>query len=94
MLFLHFSETIVPWDRHLICHWFLLRGSDNEASRECDELTLLGRTCPEPSRREREVCHYGRVVNQCSYRVVQYWFFYAFNDVRTAVRGTNNHEGD
>ncbi|MGA9351414.1 MAG: hypothetical protein WBW48_21760 [Anaerolineae bacterium] len=95
MLFLHFSETIAPWDRRLIRHWFLPRGSDNEASRKYDELTLRGRTCPEPSRREREACYYGRVLkNQCGYRVVQYWFFYAFNDFRTAVRGTNNHEGD
>ncbi len=87
MLFLHFSETIAPWDRRLIRHWFLPRGSDDEASRKYDELTLWDG--------EREVCYYGRVLkNQCGYRVIQYWFFYAFNDFRTAVRGTNNHEGD
>ena len=94
MVFLHFSETIAPWDRRLIRYWFLPRGSDDESSRKYDELTLLGETCPELSRRERETCYYGRVVNQCGYRVVQYWFFYAFNDFRTAVRGANNHEGD
>lgn len=94
MLFLHFSETIAPWDRRLIRHWFLPRGTDDEASRKYDELTLRGGTCPELSRRKRGVCYYGRVVDQCGYRVVQYWFFYAFNDFRTAVRGTNNHEGD
>ena len=86
MLFLHFSETIPPWDRRLLRHWFLPRGCDAAAGRKYDALTLLdGR---------RETAYYGRVVNQCGYRVVQYWFFYAFNDFRTAVRGTNNHEGD
>jgi hypothetical protein len=86
MLFLHFSETIPPWDRRLLRHWFLPRGSDRAASRKYDQLTLRNE--------QREICYYGRVVDQCGYRVVQYWFFYAFNDFRTAARGTNNHEGD
>jgi hypothetical protein len=86
MLFLHFSETIPPWDRRLLRHWFLPRGSDEAASRKYDQLTLADG--------KREICYYGRVVDQCGYRVVQYWFFYAFNDYRSAVRGTNNHEGD
>ncbi len=86
MPFLHFSETIAPWDRRPLRHWFLPRGSDVEAGRKYDELTLQDG--------KRGACYYGRVVDQCGYRVVQYWFFYAFNDFRTAVRGTNNHEGD
>jgi len=86
MLFLHFSETIPPWDRRLLRHWFLPRGSDRAASRKYDQLTLQDG--------KREACYYGRVVDQCGYRVLQYWFFYAFNDFRTAARGTNNHEGD
>ncbi len=86
MLFLHFAETIPPWDRRLLRHWFLPRGSDGAAGRKYDALTLSGEG--------RETAYYGRVVDQCGYRVVQYWFFYAFNDFRTAVRGTNNHEGD
>jgi hypothetical protein len=86
MLFLHFSETIAPWDRSLLRHWFLPRGTDAEASRKYDRLTLVDG--------KRETCYYGRVVDQCGYRVIQYWFFYPFNDFRTAVRGMNNHEGD
>ena len=86
MLFLHFAETIPPWDRRLLRHWFLPRGSDIEARRKYDVLTLRGG--------QRSACYYGRVVDQCGYRIVQYWFFYAFNDFRSAVRGTNNHEGD
>ncbi|MFL7794030.1 MAG: hypothetical protein AB8I69_17945 [Anaerolineae bacterium] len=86
MLFLHFSETIAPWDRSLLRHWFLPRDTDTEASRKYDKLTLADG--------KRETCYYGRVVDQCGYRVIQYWFFYPFNDFRTAVRGMNNHEGD
>jgi hypothetical protein len=86
MLFLHFAETIPPWDRRLLRHWFLPRGSDVEAKRKYDKWTLVNG--------KRDTCYYGRVVDQCGYRIIQYWFFYAFNDFRTAVRGTNNHEGD
>jgi len=86
MLFLHFSETIAPWDKRPLRHWFLPPGSDVAASRKYDELTLQGK--------KRDTCYYGRVVDQCGYRIVQYWFFYAFNDFRTTVRGMNNHEGD
>ena len=86
MLFLHFAETIPPWDQRLLRHWFLPRGSDIAAKRKYDKWTLADG--------KRDTCYYGRVVDQCGYRIVQYWFFYAFNDFRTAVRGTNNHEGD
>jgi len=86
MLFLHFSEAIPPWDRRLLRHWFLPRGCDDRAKSKYDDLTL--------SDGGRQTCYYGRVVDQCGYRIVQYWFFYAFNDFRTAVRGANNHEGD
>ena len=86
MLSLHFAETIPPWDRRLLRHWFLPRGSDGVAGRKYDALTWLSEG--------RETAYYGRVVDQCGYRVVQYWFFYAFNDFRAAVRGANNHEGD
>ena len=86
MLFVHFSDAISPWDRRLLRHWFLPRGCDDKAKQKYDELTFAdGR---------RATSYYGRVVDQCGYRVLQYWFFYAFNDFRTGARGTNNHEGD
>jgi hypothetical protein len=38
--------------------------------------------------------YYGRVVKQSGYLVLQYWFFYAFNDWRSRVNGVNDHEAD
>jgi hypothetical protein len=39
-------------------------------------------------------CYYGRVVRQGGYVVLQYWFFYAFNDWRSSFYGVNDHESD
>jgi hypothetical protein len=38
--------------------------------------------------------YYGRVVRTNGYVVLQYWFFYAFNDWRSSFHGVNDHEGD
>jgi hypothetical protein len=38
--------------------------------------------------------YYGRVVRDSGYTVVQYWFFYAYNDWRSRVFGVNDHEAD
>lgn len=38
--------------------------------------------------------YYGRVVRSAGYIVLQYWFFYAFNDWRSRVYGVNDHEAD
>jgi hypothetical protein len=38
--------------------------------------------------------YYGRVVRSAGYVVLQYWFFYAFNDWRSRVYGVNDHEAD
>jgi len=38
--------------------------------------------------------YYGRVVRDSGYTVVQYWFFYVFNDWRSRVYGVNDHEAD
>lgn len=38
--------------------------------------------------------YYGRVVREHGYIVLQYWFFYAFNDWRSSFYGVNDHEGD
>ncbi len=41
------------------------------------------------------VCtYYGRVVHDGGYRCLQYWFFYAMNDWRSAFAGINEHESD
>ena len=41
-----------------------------------------------------EYCYYGRVVHENGWIVLQYWFFYAFNDWRTGFYGFNDHEAD
>ena len=38
--------------------------------------------------------YYGRVVRRNGWIVLQYWFFYAFNDWRSAFYGANDHEAD
>ncbi|QQS24266.1 MAG: hypothetical protein IPM43_12755 [Actinomycetota bacterium] len=38
--------------------------------------------------------YYGRVVHQAGYVVLQYWYFYYFNDWRSRAHGVNDHEGD
>jgi hypothetical protein len=38
--------------------------------------------------------YYARVVRDGGYTVLQYWFFYAFNDWRSRVFGVNDHEAD
>jgi hypothetical protein len=44
---------------------------------------------------EHEIFRYcGRVLHQAQWTVLQYWFFYAFNDWRAGYLGANNHEAD
>lgn len=38
--------------------------------------------------------YYYRIVEDGVYTVVQYWFFYAYNDFATSHDGVNDHEGD
>ncbi|MFN8443440.1 MAG: hypothetical protein U0175_21870 [Caldilineaceae bacterium] len=38
--------------------------------------------------------YYGRVVRQQRWLVLQYWFFYAYNNWRSGFSGANDHEAD
>ena len=38
--------------------------------------------------------YYGRVVRAEGYTVLQYWYFYPFNDWRSTFHGVNDHEAD
>ena len=38
--------------------------------------------------------YYGRVVREAGWIVLQYWFFYAYNDWRSGFHGANDHEAD
>ncbi|HSM70762.1 MAG TPA: hypothetical protein VK851_04400 [Anaerolineales bacterium] len=46
------------------------------------------------SGQERQPVYYGRVVREDGWTILQYHFFYAFNDWRLAANGINHHEGD
>jgi hypothetical protein len=39
-------------------------------------------------------CYYGRVVEQSNWTILQYWFFYTYNNWRSGYEGANDHEGD
>lgn len=43
---------------------------------------------------ERRHCYYGRVVRENGWVVLQYWFFYPFNNWRSGFFGVNDHEAD
>ncbi len=38
--------------------------------------------------------YYGRVIHQDGWIILQYWFFYAFNNWRSGFFGVNDHEAD
>jgi hypothetical protein len=42
----------------------------------------------------RECTYYGRVARDGGYLCLQYWYFYAMNDWRSAFAGINEHESD
>lgn len=44
--------------------------------------------------REECYCYYGRVVQENGWFILQYWYFYPFNNWRSGFFGVNDHEGD
>jgi hypothetical protein len=44
--------------------------------------------------RNRRYWYYGRVCREDDWMILQYNYFYAFNDYRSTAGGMNNHEGD
>ncbi|MGC9357375.1 MAG: hypothetical protein ACP5GX_05900 [Anaerolineae bacterium] len=44
--------------------------------------------------RDGDYRYYGRVLRQEGWIVLQYWFFYAFNNWRSGFYGVNDHEAD
>lgn len=44
--------------------------------------------------KEERYCYYGRVVRENGWIILQYWFFYPFNNWRSGFFGVNDHEGD
>lgn len=52
---------------------------------------LTGRRIRE---RDSRFPYYGRVVRDCGWTILQYWYFYAFNNWRSGFFGANDHEAD
>src|SRR5690606_37518417 len=43
---------------------------------------------------QERYCYYGRVKRENGWTVLQYWYFYPFNNWRSGFFGVNDHEGD
>ena len=68
---------------------FLLRGRVPAVSAAAAELDYFH------LRAQRESYnYYGRVVRQNHWTVLQYWFFYCYNNWRSGFGGVNDHESD
>jgi hypothetical protein len=68
---------------------FLMRGRVPAAIAAAAELDYFH------MRAEREAfTYYGRVVRQNHWTVLQYWFFYCYNNWRSGFGGVNDHESD
>jgi hypothetical protein len=68
---------------------FFMRGRVPAASAAAAELDYFH------MRAQREVfTYYGRVVRQNHWTVLQYWFFYCYNNWRSGFGGVNDHESD
>ncbi len=62
-----------------------VRGDTSAAAAR--EYERVSNTQPHP-------IYYGRVIHQDGWIVLQYWFFYAFNNWRSGFFGVNDHEAD
>ncbi|GAP62322.1 hypothetical protein ARMA_0745 [Ardenticatena maritima] len=43
---------------------------------------------------DERYCYYGRVIEQGDWKILQYWYFYAYNNWRSGFFGANDHEAD
>ncbi|MDP8923819.1 MAG: hypothetical protein M3O34_13180, partial [Chloroflexota bacterium] len=50
--------------------------------------------CRRQAPAERRAPYYGRVLREAGWLVLQYWFFYPFNNWRSGFFGANDHEAD
>jgi hypothetical protein len=67
----------------------LLRGrvpGDTSAAASIEYKHILGE--------KESYSYHGRVIHQSGWIVLQYWYFYAFNNWRSGFFGVNDHEGD
>lgn len=68
---------------------FLLRGSVPAASAAAAELHYFHLRA-----QKEKFVYYGRVTRENGWVVLQYWFFYCYNNWRSGFNGINDHESD
>ncbi|MBU2611869.1 MAG: hypothetical protein KJ606_13125, partial [Chloroflexi bacterium] len=68
---------------------FLLRGRVSAATAAAAELDFHAMFEEEP-----KYVYYGRVARQNGWTILQYWFFFCFNNWRSGFHGVNDHESD
>lgn len=68
---------------------FFLRGRVPAAIAAAAELAYF-----RLRRRSDKYIYYGRVVRQDGWIILQYWFFYCYNNWRSGFNGVNDHEAD
>ncbi len=68
---------------------FLLRGEVSAATAAAAELDYHAMFEEDP-----KYVYYGRVARQNGWTILQYWFFYCFNNWRSGYHGVNDHESD
>lgn len=68
---------------------FLLRGRVPAANAAAAELAYQQMRIQNPN-----YTYYGRVVQHGGWTVLQYWFFYSYNNWRSGFNGVNDHESD
>jgi len=59
-----------------------------------DTASAAALTYREMRNEDERYCYYGRVVRENSWVILQYWFFYPFNNWRSGFFGANDHEAD
>jgi len=68
---------------------FLLRGEVSAATAAAAELDYY-----EMFKEDPKYVYYGRVARHNGWTILQYWFFYCFNNWRSGFHGVNDHESD
>ena len=59
-----------------------------------DKAAAAALTYQQVRKRSPEYVYYGRVIRQSGWVILQYWYFYMFNNWRSGYFGVNDHEAD
>jgi hypothetical protein len=59
-----------------------------------DTALAAAMTFQEMQKRQENYSYYGRVIRKQNWTILQYWYFYAYNNWRSGFFGANDHEAD